>query len=743
MTTDTRVRRRPAQGIGESVARPDAAAKVTGSFAYLDDLGPEGSLWAAIRRAAVARARIDRISLAGALSMPGVVDAITADDVPGHPLQGQIVADQPVLATGEIRHWGEALAAVAAEDPETARRAADAVDAELEALAPEADPERAVEEGSVFRSVQVRRGDPSARGAVVVEGTYETAMQDQAPLGTEAGVAIPDGEGGVDIWGPTQWTHVDHRQLVACLGLEPGQVRVHPGGLGGAFGAREDLSVQTILAILALRTGRPVRTALSRRDSFAAHVKRHPARMWYRHEADRDGRLIRIDARLVLDGGAYHMTSDAVVANAAYFAAGAYRCPNVFVEAHVARTNNPPAGAMRGFGANQVGFAVESQMDRLAASLGMDPVEIRLLNALHTGDVLATSGQPIEFPLPTAAALESVAALPLPDDPSPDDDPRRLPGGLGRTTPPGLARRGVGYAVAIKNLGFSEAFDDSAEARVAITAEGVEVHTAAIEVGQGMVTVLAQIARTALGCERVAVVFDDTSAIGSAGSTSASRQTPMAGGAVLEACTRLRDRLLAVVGGDSLDDRGVWDGDRLAVPWPDLVGEDESAVFRHPPTEVPGPDGLGRPHADFSVAAHRAVVDVDPELGLVRVVRVDTAQDLGRAINPAQVVGQIEGGIAQGLGFAVMEEVLLAEGTVLNPDFTDYLLPTALDAPDVEAVLIEEPSPWGPFGAKGFAELPTIGATPAIVAAIRNATGRPLTRVPVRPEDIVGLSDPV
>jgi hypothetical protein len=301
--------------------------------------------------------------------------------------------------------------------------------------------------------------------------------------------------------------------------------------------------------------------------------------------------------------------------------------------------------------------------------------------------------------------------------------------------------RGVGYAVGLKNLAFSEGFDDHAEARVRLTADGVEVHTAAVEVGQGLVTVLAQIARTVTGIERVEVVFDHTGRIGSAGSTSASRQTQMAGNAVIEAAGVVRSRALAAVGGDHLDDAGVWRDGEVVATLAELTAEgpiEHHVRYRHRPTDEPDEDGQGDLHVDFCVAAHRAVVDVDPDLGLVRVVQVAIAQDVGRAINPQQVLGQIEGGIAQGLGQAVLEEVVVEDGVVRNPSFTDYLLPTILDVPPVEAVLVEEPSPWGPFGAKGMAELPTISATPAVVAAIRDATGRALTRVPVRPEDIVG-----
>jgi CO/xanthine dehydrogenase Mo-binding subunit len=462
--------------------------------------------------------------------------------------------------------------------------------------------------------------------------------------------------------------------------------------------------------------------------------------MWYRHEADALGTLVKVEARLLLDGGAYMDTTAAVIANAAYFAVGPYRCHTVSVDGYGLRTNNPPAGAMRGFGVVQACYAHESQMDRLAAALDMDPLELRKHNALATGGPLATTGQIIETSLPTVEVIDRLAAIPLP--PALDsDDPRRLPGGTGLTTSPQHVTRGVGYAVSLKNIAFSEAFDDFAEARVVLTPAGAEVHTAAVEVGQGMVTVLAQIARTVLGISHVAIVPADTSDIGSAGSTSASRQTQMAGGAVLEAARAVRAAALERGAGDDLSDEGVLLAGEMVMTLDELCADGpiaHHARFRHPPTEEPDENGQGTLHADFAVAAHRAVVDVDAELGLVRVVQVDTAQDIGRALNPQSVRGQIEGGIMQGVGLAVMEELILERGVILNASFTDYLLPTFLDAPDVEMALIEEPSPWGPFGAKGIGEPPTISATPAVAAAIRNATGLELNRVPIRPQDITG-----
>jgi len=739
MTTITRPDRID-RGVGADPIRPDAPPKLRGEFAYSSDLHAEGMLWGATVRSPHAHARIVSIDVAPALSMAGVHAALTIDDVSGSRVFGLEHPDQPVLGDGEVRYWGEAVAVVAAEERETARLAAAAIEVTYESLVPLTDPEDAERIGSTFRTIEIVNGDEDARGEVVVEGYYEVGQQDQAPLGTESGLAIPDGEGGVDLHISTQWLHADHGQVVAALGLRPDQVRLHIAGIGGAFGSREDLSLQIHLCLLALYTGRPVKMVYDRAESFVGHVHRHPARMWYRHEADRDGTLRRVEARILLDGGAYASTSAAVLANACYFAVGPYQCESVVVHGAAARTNNPPAGAMRGFGAVQPCFGYEAQMDRLAETLGMDPVELRLTNALETGDHLPTTGQLIEGSLPTRRVIESLRDMPMLDTTS--GDPRRLPGGTGLTTPPSSVRRGIGFAVGIKNLAFSEGFDDYAEARVTLTPEGLEIHTAAAEVGQGMVTVLEQIARTATGIESVRVVWNDTSRIGSAGSTSASRQTQMTGGAVLAACESVVAEALRRADADGIDNQGAWrDGD-LVMTLPELLAEgpiEHLERFRHPQTELPDEHGRGKIHAGYAVAAHRAVVDVDPDLGLVRVVRVDTAQDVGRALNPASVIGQIEGGILQGVGLAIMEEIVLDDGVMKNASFTDYLLPTILDAPDVEAILIEEPDHWGPFGAKGVGEPPTISSTAAVAAAIRHATGKPLTRVPVRPEDIVGL----
>jgi xanthine dehydrogenase D subunit len=737
--------------VGESAPRPDGTPKVQGRFAFSSDLWAEGMLWGTVLRSPHPSARIKAIDVQPAYAIPGVRCILTAGDVPGRPLYGLEHRDQPVFADDVVRYMGEPIAAIAADHPDTARRAAQAIAVEWEVLAPVTDADEAISadppvhpDGNVFRHLAIRHGDPEAAGPVVVEGTYEVGMQDQAFLGPESGLAIPDDDGqGVELQMSTQWLHVDREQVAACLALPPEKVRMTLAGVGGAFGAREDVSLQIHVCLLALRTGRPVKIVYSREESFFGHVHRHPARMWFRHEAERDGTLSKVSARIVLDGGAYASSSPAVIANASCFAAGPYRVPNAVIDGWAVRTNNPPCGALRGLGAVQTCFAHESQMDKLADALGIDRVELRLRNALRPGDTLVT-GQRIEGTAPVAEVIRACADAPLPARDS--DDPMARPGGAGRTAERDDVRRGVGFAVGFKNLMFSEGFDDYSTARCRLEGGVATITCAAAEVGQGFVTLAQQIARSVLGVDDVVLAPAETATIGSAGSTSASRQTWMSGGAVEAACRKVLDRLLADVGRrtgtvvELRDDRVVsLDGSVDLSVAEACAGEvvEETVTFRHAPTVALDEHGQGRAHVSFAFAAHRAVVDVDPDLGLVKVVDIVTAQDVGRVLNPLQAIGQIEGGIAQGVGLAVMEEIVLDRGRVRNPSFTDYLIPTALDMPDVHvAALVEQPEPGAPFGAKGIGEPPTISSTPAVVSAIRAATGLDLTRVPVRPQDI-------
>ena len=749
--TDAATRTRVARGLGESVLRPDGAAKTQGRFAFTSDLWAEGLLWGRTLRSAEACARIRSIDTGPAWRIPGVAAVVTADDVPGAATYGLDEPDQPVFASTVVRYSGEPLAAVAADHPETARRAIEAIVVEYEPLEGVYEAERAFDAapihpaGNVYRHVRIRRGDPDASGPVVVEGTYEVGMQDQAFMGPESGLAIPAEDGGVELFISTQWLHVDRDQVAACLDLPPEKVRLTLSGVGGAFGAREDVSLQVHVCLLALKTGRPVRMVYSREESFYGHVHRHPARMWMRHHAGADGTLVKVEARIVLDGGAYQSTSTHVVANATCFAPGPYRVPNVVLDGYAVRTNNPPCGAMRGFGAVQACFAHEGQMDKLAAACGIDPVEIRRRNALAHGDRLAT-GQVVEGTLPTLECIDAAAVLPLPP-PAPDDWIAR-PGGAGRTSEASDVRRGVGWAVGIKNLMYAEGSDDYSTAGCRLRDGFAVITSAAAEVGQGFVTLAGQIGREVLGIDEVTLAAAETATVGSAGSTSASRQTWMSGGAVEAACIAVRQRLLehvAAVRRIPLEELALVDGRvqsadgrvdvAVADAAPGVVFE-ATEEFHHGLTHPLDVDGQGDAHVAFAVACHRAVVDVDAGLGLVRVVQIATGQDVGRALNPLAVQGQIEGGIAQGVGLAVMEEIVLERGRIRNPSFTDYLIPTALDMPEVVATLIEQPEPGAPFGAKGVGEPPTVSSHAAVVAAIRAATGLDLRRCPVRPEDI-------
>ena len=739
--------------MGESAPRPDGVPKVTGAFAFSSDLHADAMLWGRTLRSPHPHARLLSIDVSGALTIAGVAAVLTAEDVPGRNAYGLTLPDQPVLAHDIVRYEGEPVAIVAADHPETAQQALEAIVVEYETLPAVTDPELALTaapihpDGNVIRSVPIRRGSIDSGADIVVEGTYEVGIQDQAFLGPESGLAVPDGSGGVDLHIATQGLHQDLAQVAPCLGLSEDEVRLHLAGTGGAFGAREDLSMHAHACMLALRTGRPVKMIYQRDESFLGHVHRHPARMWYRHHATREGELTAVEGRILLDGGAYASTSAYTVACSARFACGPYRVPNVDVEATGVRTNNPPSGAMRGFGVVQVCFAHESQMDRLAAACGLSPLEIRLRNALRTGDELVT-GQILDVPAPVRECLEAAEAFDLPT-PTVSDD-YALPGGAGRTGDRGRIRRGVGYAAGYKNMAYSEGYNDDTRARCRLEGDTVTITCAAAEIGQGFVTVAAQIARSTLGVDDVRFETPSTASIGPAGSSAASRQTIMSGGAIEKACRAIANLATQIVArqyGISADLLSFSEGritslDGLidvAVAEAGDVPIEVEVRHEHRPTFPLDPEtGQGDADVSWMFAAHRAVVDVDLDLGLVRVVQVTIGQDVGRALNPVSVIGQIEGSTSQGIGLAVMEEIVMANGSIRNPSFTDYLIPTSADMPPMEIALIEIPDETAPFGAKGVGETSNLPSTPAVVAAIRAATGLELPRVPVRPQDIVG-----
>ncbi|MEY3806994.1 MAG: hypothetical protein RIR69_1806 [Actinomycetota bacterium] len=741
--------------LGTNAPRPDGAAKVKGEFAFSSDMWADNMLWGATLRSPHPYAAIVKIDTSLAEQLPGVFCVLTAQDVPGDLTYGLISCDQPVLADSVVRYMGEPVAIIAADHPETCRRALELISVTYDVKTPLVDPEEALLEttapihpdGNVIRHQRIVHGNPEVTGDIVVEGLYDIGMQDQAFLGTEAALAIP-GAGGdsIEIHVATQWLHEDQKQIAACLNMQPEQIHLVLGGVGGAFGAREDISLQVHAALLALRTKRPIKMQYGREESFFGHVHRHPAKIWMRHHADTDGIIQKIEARFLFDGGAYASTSSAVLINGVTHAQGPYRCDNAVVDGYAVRTNNPPCGAMRGFGVVQACFAHESQMDKIADATQLDPAEVRLRNAMQRGDRLIT-GQVVESVAPVRELIEQTQHIPLPAPLAHDADVLDLPGGSGLASAPQHIKRGVGWGVSIKNIMYSEGFDDYSTARCTLSQGQATLKFATSEVGQGFVTIAQQIARSILGVDDVALDTIDTK-IGSAGSTSASRQTWMSGGAVDGACRLVRERLFEHVGRQHgidplrlvVEDNEIVDslGDfRISVADAshDVVISEEFE-HHHRPTEELDENGQGNCHVAFAFVAHRAVVDVDVDLGLVKVIQIATTQDVGRALNPLSVIGQIEGGIAQGLGLAVMEEIVVKEGRVMNPSFTDYLLPTALDAPEVIARLVEEPDPQAPLGAKGVGEPPCISVTPAIVAAIRQAVGRDIPRCPVRPQDI-------
>ncbi|WP_129842336.1 molybdopterin cofactor-binding domain-containing protein [Streptomyces sp. RFCAC02] len=746
----------PAHGLGSSLAPSDAWAKAQGTHPYTADLWAEGLLWAAVLRSPHPHARIKRIDTAQAAAMPGVRAVITHEDVPGTGGLGRHVADRPALASEVVRYHGEPVAAVAADHPETARLAAAAVVVEYEVLEPLTDPEKAFEappvhpDGNLVRHIPLRYGDPSATGEVVVEGLYRVGRQDPAPIGAESGLAVPRPDGGVEVYAAVTDPHTDRDRLAACLGLAAEQVKICVTGVPGSLGDREDLGFQVPLALLAIRTGSPVKLAATREESFLGHAHRHPTLLRYWHHADREGRLVKVEAQLLMDAGAYADDSAEALAAAVSFAAGPYKVRNAVIDGWAVRTNNPPSGYLRGEGAMQVCAAHEGQMDKLAARLGIDPAELRARNVLATGDPLPT-GQAVTCPAPVAALLDAVRGAPMPA--LPKDGPVEewlLPGGPDGAGDPGAVRRGVGYALGMVHMLRAEGSDEVATATVRVEGTVATVLCSAVESGQGFATLARQIVQDVLGVDEVHVAPVDTD-LPPAGPGGRGRHTWVSGGAVERAARMVRTQLLqplAATFGMSAELLDIadgkitsYDGVLSTTVAEALEGKElwATAQCRPHPTERLNEAGQGDAFVGLSFAAIRAVVDVDVDLGAVRVVEMAVAQDVGRALNPRQIEARIEAGVLQGVGAALTEHLRVVRGMVRRPDLAGYPLPTALDAPDVRVVaLLEERDVVAPFGAKAVSAVPVVVSPAAVAAAVRAATGRPVNRLPIRPQSAVG-----
>ncbi len=724
----------PGRAIGKGLAKLDAPAKVSGLAMYPADIPFQDVLWVKAVRSEYPHARIIDIDLSQAQSAPGVVCILTHRDMPGSNRYGLYIPDQPALVEDKVRYMGDALALVVAETPEAASDAAKLIRVRYEPLPGIFDPFQALKQDApliheklvpndirksptnLLDQYALRQGDVDrgfSEADVIVEANYSTTFAEHAFLDPEAGLAYVDDNGVVTVITATQWADEDLREMAEALGLPRERLRIVQAAIGGAFGGREDISVQIHLALAALKTRRPVKMVWTREESIAVHAKRHPFYMRYRTGAKADGTLVAVEAHLAADAGAYASTSSVVLRNAHTFAAGPYRVPNVKVDSYVAYTNNNFTAAMRGFGANQVCFAYEQQMERIAEALGMDPVELRLKNLVTQGDVLPT-GQVLGPGVGIRATLEACAA-------AFGWRESRL---KAKALSSGTRRRGVGVACGFKNVGYSFGFPDKCSAIVEIYRDHVVVKTGASDVGQGIETVAAQVASEVLAVplSEVQVIWNDTALAPSAGSSSASRQTYMVGNAVRLAATQARWVMEERGGREKL-------GDAPAVGY----------VTYHAPRTQPLDPTTGRADAHFAYcwATVMAEVEVDMETGETWVHRLVTAVDVGFPINPVMIEAQVEGGAAMALGYALTERYIIADGKPLTTDLSTYLCPTAEDVPDsIQTIMVTSKDPNGPWGAKGIAEITMIPVTPAIINAIQDAAGVWIESLPATPEKV-------
>lgn len=723
--------------VGQSVHRLDAVGKVTGHTPYPGDIDMPGQLWMKVKFSDRVHARVLSVDTAAAAAVPGVVAIFTAKDVPCNEY-GLIINDQPVLCgpgssiadADRVRCLMDQVALVVAESEDVAAIARDLIRVTYEDLPIVTDAEAAMEDGAptlhddhpnnILNHYRIRKGDMAAgwaQATAVVEGIYSTTWQEHAYLQPEAGLGYLDDEGRVTVVVAGQWTHEDQEQIAHALGLPLEQVRVVYPAIGGAFGGREDMSVQIILALAAWKLRRPVKIIWSRAESILGHHKRHPIRVYTKWGATAEGKIVAAQATVIGDGGAYAYTTTKVMGNAQLLCTGPYNIPNIHVDTYGVYTNNIPSGAFRGFGGPQGSFAAEGQMNKLAAALNLDPVELRARNVLHDGD-LASTGTPLPLGVSIDRVVEACAResgywahaatgwtrtpLPAPSHPA--------------------KRRGVGMAAALKNVGFSFGFPEQSWATVELHGKGeierVVLRQAGAEVGQGTHTVIMQMAAEAVGVplEKVHLISHDTAQTNNAGSASASRLTFMSGNAIRGAA----EKALAAWASE----------ERPAV-----------GVFQYrPPKTTPYDPQTGRaePNFAYGYVAEAVEVEVDMETGHVEVIRVVCADDVGHAVNPALVQGQIEGAVVQAQGYAVMENLVSVEGVIKNPFLSNYLIPTVWDVPqEVKSVILEYPDPIGPWGARGMAEMPYLPFAPALAAAVHDATGVWIDSIPMTPDRVL------
>lgn len=739
--------------VGTTPVRRDAYGKVTGEALYPGDIEATDTLHAKVVFSNEPHARMLSMDISASLTIEGVVEVVTAADIPVNEY-GLTMFDQPVLigvdATGrsnvpsDVSRWeADHVAVVIAETEVAALAGAQALDITWETL-PMAPDISAADRGDVlvhpengrdtntYHQYKIRKGDIGAGWAmadVVIEGTYSLPHQEHAYLQPEAAVSYIDDEGRVTVEIAGQWVHEDQEQIAHALDLPPERVRVIYPAIGGAFGGREDMSLQIVMAAAAMKLhgrgiDRPVRSVWNREESIIGHHKRHRCEVKTRWGATNDGKIVAVEADAVLDAGAYNYTSNKVVSNLHLTLTGPYNVPNARIDSRAVYTHSVPGGAFRGFGSPQGAFVAETQMNKVAEVLGMDPVAVRLANVLRDGDDFITQ-RPMPDGVSIATVIERCADVSRWDDPI--SDPPAV--AAIRTLGPNQTstRTGRGVACALKNVGFSMGFPERCEATVTLHGDdeidSAHLAHAGADVGQGSHTAFLQMAAEAVGLplDKITGTFSDTATSGDSGSASASRLTFMAGNAIQ---------------GATEEARKAWnDGDRPAV-----------GHFRYvpPPTEAIDPEtGEGSPIFAFGYVAEAVDVAVDIETGHVRVGTVWCAVDVGRAINPGLIRGQVEGAIVQAHGYTMSERLSVVNGRITNPTFSGYLVPGTKDVPDrIETIIVEIEDPLGPWGARGMAEMPFIPYAPAVVAALHDATGVWFNEFPLTPDRVLaGLQD--
>ena len=724
--------------VGHSVRRPDAPDKVKGTVRYIDDLSWAGQLHARVLRSPYAHARILEIDTSVAAAMPGVHAVLTARDIPGRNLVPMIASDWLLLAEGTACHAGEAVALLAAETREQADAALAAIQVRYEVLEPVLTIEEAHARGDLHAQWKVVRGDaaacmkdPSLR---VFSATYRTPYQEHAYLETNGVMATPDGMGGIIVYGSLQCPHYVQKAVASVLGLPLAQVRIVQTATGGGFGGKEDAPSAPggLCALLAYKTGRPVKYILSREEDMIAMSKRHPGKIDYTMAVDAEGQIRAIEVDYYLNGGAYSTLSPVVLWRGLIHATGPYRVEHVRVNAYAVRTNTVPCGAFRGFGEPQIVFANEAHIDYVARELGLDALAFRRKNLLGYGDETATGHKLVE-----SVGVEEVLARVVE---AADYEAKRAE--YDRQDPAAVVRRGIGIAATFYGVGLGALGKalNPAGANVVVSGDGtVTLAVGTTEIGQGMITVLAQIAAETLGCamEDVRVVESDTSRVPDSGPTVASRTTLMSGNAVRDGCQQIKDRMAR-----ALEANG---HDPASLAFKDAVRECTALQVQlaaqgwavPPKTTFDVETGQGDPYVTYTWSVNTVEVEVDTATGEVRPIKVVSGHDIGKVINPQLGEGQIQGGVAQGLGYALVEEHHLRDGAIANHQLANYIIPTPMDVPEIVPIIVEHAYPWGPYGAKGLGETPLIGVAPAVVNAIAQALGGVFIReIPATPERV-------